>query len=75
MVHVPALTKVTVEPLTWHTGVVSDAKLTGNPDDAVAVTENGEVPNVRVASAPKVMVWPWSALVTVKLWLTLGAAL
>ena len=75
MVQVPTLTKVTVDPLTWQTDVVSEAKLTGSPDVAVADTENGEVPNVCAASVLKVMVWLWRALVTVKLWLTLGAAL
>ena len=50
-------TKVTVVPETVHTGVVSDEKLTGNPDDAVALTVNGEAASVRSASAPKLIVW------------------
>ena len=46
IVQVPALTRVTVDPLTVHTGVVSDAKLTGRPEDAVALMVNGAAPNV-----------------------------
>ena len=43
---VPVATNVTVLPLTVHTGVVSEAKLTGRPEDAVALTVNGGAPNV-----------------------------
>ena len=42
----PAPTRVTVDPLTVHTGVVSDTKLTGRPEDAVALTVNGTAPKV-----------------------------
>jgi hypothetical protein len=61
MVQRPAVTIVTVLPLTLHTGEVSDAKLTGRPEDAVALTVNGAVPNVLLANAPKAMVWVVSA--------------
>ena len=56
-VQVPVATKVTVVPETVHTGVVSDEKLTGNPDDAVALTVNGDATSVRSASAPKLIDW------------------
>jgi hypothetical protein len=65
------LTIVTVEPLTVHVDVVCDAKVTGKPDDAVALTANGGVPNACPLNVPKVMVW--LPLETVKLWLTLVA--
>ena len=38
MVHVPAVTSVTVVPLTVQTGVVVEAKLTVRPELAVALT-------------------------------------
>ena len=38
MVHVPTETRVTVAPLTVHTDAVSDEKLTGKPDEDVALT-------------------------------------
>ena len=57
MVQVPVATKVTLLPATVHTGVVSDEKLTANPDDAVALTVNGEAARFRSARAPKVIVW------------------
>jgi hypothetical protein len=44
-------------PLTVHTGVVSEAKLTVRPEDAVALTVNGTLPYVLFCSALKVMVW------------------
>ena len=71
---IPTATSVTVLPLTEHTVVVSDEKLTGKPDDAVALTVNGADPNTLLLSAPKVIVWLCNALVTVKLWSTFGAA-
>ncbi|HEY2970619.1 MAG TPA: hypothetical protein VGK75_19870 [Casimicrobiaceae bacterium] len=54
---VPAATIVTVVPLTVHTGVMSEMKLTVSPDDAVALTVNGAEPYVLFASAPKVIAW------------------
>jgi hypothetical protein len=68
MVQVPAATRVTVSPETVHTEDVSDAKLTARPDDDVALTVNGAVPNTSLESAPNVIVW--LVCVTWKLWLT-----
>ena len=44
MVQLPVVTMVTVLTLTVQTAVVVDAKLTGNPEDAVALTANGAAP-------------------------------
>ena len=57
MVHVPAATSVTAAPETVHTADVSDAKVTARPDDDVAFTVNGAVPNTAFESAPNVIVW------------------
>ena len=56
MVQVPTATSVTVLPLTAHTGAVSDANVTGNPDDAVALTVNGAAPRTRSTKAANTMV-------------------
>ena len=56
---------VTVAPLTVHTAVVAETKVTAKPDDAVALTANGAAPYVLPASAPNVIVC--AALATVKL--------
>ncbi len=69
--HVPVATNVTVLALTVQRAVVREPKLTGRPDEAVAVTPNEGVPRERLASEPKVMVWP--AWVTLKLWATVAA--
>jgi hypothetical protein len=45
MVHVPALTSVTVTPDTVQTEEVVEAKLTANPELAVALTGKGAAPN------------------------------
>jgi hypothetical protein len=74
MVQVPTATKVTVAPDIVHTDWVVEAKLTGRPDDAVAFTVNGAVPNTWFESAAKVMVWLCVPCVTWKLWLTGVAA-
>jgi hypothetical protein len=52
---------VTVLPLTVHAALVVEEKLTGRPDEAVAVTVNGGVPNVLLLSFPNVIVWLRSA--------------
>ena len=44
IVQVPAATSVTVEPDTVQTSVVCELKLTGKPDEADALTENGVAP-------------------------------
>jgi hypothetical protein len=41
MVHMPAATKVAVEPEAVQTLVVTEVKLTGRPELAVAVSVNG----------------------------------
>ena len=56
MVQVPAATIVTVLPLTVQTVAVSDEKLTGNPDEAVALSVNGGASTVLLPSVAKVMV-------------------
>lgn len=44
MVQVPAARIVTMLALTVHTAAVVAAKLTGRPDEAVALTVNGAAP-------------------------------
>jgi hypothetical protein len=53
---VPVLTRVTVVPDTVHTALVFDVKLTGSPEVAVPLIENGGVPNVSLPSGPNVIV-------------------
>jgi hypothetical protein len=72
MVQVPGATSVTVDPAVVQTAVVVDAKLTVKPEEAVALTPNGEVPNAWFDSVPKLIVW--LACVTEKLWFTGTAA-
>ena len=57
IVQVPTATSVTVDPDTVQMVEVVEAKLTARPDDAVALTVSGAVPNTSFESAPKVMVW------------------
>ena len=57
MLQVPTETRVTVIPESVQTVEVVEAKPTGKPELAVALTGNGGVTNDRFASAPKVMVW------------------
>ena len=47
-------------------------KVTGRPEDAVALTVSGVASNVLLPGAANAIVW--LALATVKLWSTLGAA-
>ena len=56
MEQVPAPTSVTVTPLTVHTPVVDEAKLTVEPDVAVAERAKGASPKVLFAKALKEMV-------------------
>lgn len=72
MVQVPVATSVTVAPDTVQTVVVVEAKLTARPDEAIALTLNGDAPSERLGRAPKVMVW--FPRVTWKLWFTGAAA-
>jgi hypothetical protein len=55
-----------------HTDVIVDAKLTGSPELAVALMENGAIPSVTSLSAPNAIVC--DAWVTVKLCSTVAAA-
>lgn len=58
---VPAVTMVTVVPLTVQTGAVSEENPTVRPDEAVALTENGGFPKVlplRAANVIVCAVWP-----------------
>ena len=52
---------------------VEVAKATGKPDEAVAAILNGAVPIGWSASEPNVIAW--ASWVTLKLWVTVGAAL
>ena len=52
----PPATIVTVLPATVQTEVVVEAKLTGRPELAVALTVNGAAPKLTLPSAPKVIV-------------------
>ncbi len=56
MEQVPVPVSVTVVPETVHTEDVADEKLTGRPDDAVALVENGAVPAATLGRGPKLMV-------------------
>jgi hypothetical protein len=72
MVQLPTATSVTVAPDTVHTAGVVEEKLTARPEDALALTWNGALPNAWLERAPKLMVWV--PAVTWKLWLTGVAA-
>jgi hypothetical protein len=68
---VPTRTRVIVAPLVpldVHTAGVSVVNVTVRPEDAVAVTMNGDCASVRLLSGAKVIVWV--ALVTLKLRVT-----
>ena len=52
---VPAETILTVDPATVQTDVVVDAKLTGRPEVAVALSVKGAAPNVRFGGPLKVI--------------------
>jgi hypothetical protein len=62
MVHVPVARTVTVAPLTVHTAVVVDEKVTGPPELAVAVTAKGASFRALDARAPNVTVWATTPL-------------
>jgi len=72
-VQVPPVIIVTVAVLTVQMVVVVDVNVTASPDEAVALTVKGAAPKVLPARAANVTVC--AALATVKLWLTLVAAL
>lgn len=71
----PALSKVTVVPLTLQTLGVVDAKDTARPDVDVAVNAGAATPQLALAGVAKVMDCAVKgAAATVKLWLTAAAA-
>jgi hypothetical protein len=72
IVQVPAMNNFTIPAATVQTANVVDVKVTARTEDAVALTANGAVPSAWFESAPNVTVWP--VPVTVKCWLTGGAA-
>ena len=57
MVQVPTDASVTVDPTIVQTEEVVDAKLTDSPDEAVALTVNGALPNAWLDSALNEIVW------------------
>ena len=57
MVQVPALTPVTLLPLTVQTLVVEELYVTASAEVAVAETVSAP-PTAIVGAAPKLMVWP-----------------
>jgi hypothetical protein len=70
-VHVPADRRFTVVPDTVQIPVDREVKLTASPDDALALRVSA-APTVCPGGTPKLIVW--LSGVTVKLWLTDGAA-
>src|SRR5580692_4985916 len=63
MVQVPRVTRVTVFPETVHTRCVRVPKVTGSPEEALALTVNGALPIKRVGRALKVRVWAGRVMV------------
>src|SRR4029077_5567142 len=57
MVQVPTATSVTLAPETVQTAIEAEAKLTGRPEDALALSVNGAVPIGRSGSGANAMVW------------------
>jgi len=72
MAQVPAPASVTEAADTVQTDAVVDAKATGRPEDAVAVSVNGGAPICWLERAAKAMVW--APGVTVRFWSTGVAA-
>jgi hypothetical protein len=72
MVQVPAASSVRAVPATVQIVEVVDAKLTANPDDAVALKAGCVEPSAELGNAANVIVW--LPCVTVKLWSTGVAA-
>ena len=61
IVQVPVVISVTVLPLTVQTAGVSEAKLTGKPEEAVALTVNGGSLTSLSGNGLKLIVWSlWS---------------
>ena len=55
--HVPIATRVTRAAESVQIEVVCELKLTGNPEEAVALTVNGPAPNARLLRGPNVIAW------------------
>jgi len=72
-VQVPAMTMVSVVPLTWHVAVVVDANVTGRPELAVAASANGGSP--KRCAAMEASVIDCFAFAIANDWLTTGATL
>ena len=71
---IPSVTSVSVLPFTVQTGVVVDARATTSPDEAVATSAGGAVPNVWLPGEANVMVCAVSgAAATLKVF-EIGAA-
>ena len=66
--HVPSVSSVTVAPDTVQTVKLLEAKVTANPELAVAVKANGAAPKVCPLGFPKVIVWALPA--TKNVWVT-----
>ena len=71
-VQVPEVSSVAMLPLTWQTESVSDEKVTGNPDVALALSCIGG--SVMKWSPTDQNAMRWVASVTGKLWSTFDAA-
>jgi energy-converting hydrogenase Eha subunit G len=72
MVQVPAATRVTVVPDRVQADGVAEANVTVRPEEALALTANGDEPKCWLDKGPKAMVW--APGVTWKVWLTGVAA-
>jgi len=73
MEHVPAARIVTVLPETAQTEGVVEAKVTANPELALALTVNGATPSVTLLKEPNTIICD-AKLETVKDWVTGVAA-
>src|SRR5215213_6898497 len=71
MEHWPTATRTTVAPFKVQTLAGLAAKLTGKPDEAVALTVNGSVSSARSGKAAKVMLWVLREMLNVRC--TIGA--
>jgi hypothetical protein len=75
IVHVPKAISVTVVPVFVQTDAVRDEKLTGRPEDAVALTAKGGVPKLRLLKVPKLIVCDIPAIVIAKVCVASGGTL
>ena len=77
IVQVPAVTPVTVLPLTVQTPVVVEVNVTGLPDAPPVADTVPVPPTTTVGACPKVIVWLLTEMPMpmLKLWVAWGAAL